>query len=72
MKTKTAYEFFEHYCKEANNFLLIDDDIDFDFGTIMNMLRKEEAQNVIYGRRLGQQDGKENSSALNFTKMPST
>ena len=57
LKTKTAYEYFEKYCNEANNFLLIDDDIDFDFGAIMNILRKEESQNVIYGERLDQQDG---------------
>ena len=59
LKTKTAYEYFEKYCNEANNFLLIDDDIVFDFGAIMNILRKEESQNVIYGERLDQQDGKD-------------
>jgi hypothetical protein len=58
LKTKTAYEYFEQYCKEANNFMLIDDDVVFNFGAIMNILRKEEAQNIIYGKRLDQQDGK--------------
>ena len=58
LKTKTAYEYFEKYCKEANNFLLIDDDVVFNFDAIMNKLRKEEAQNVIYGERLNQEDGK--------------
>ena len=66
LKTKTAYEYFEKYCNEANNFLLIDDDIVFDFGAIMNILRKEESQNVIYGERLDQQDGKDFSFDFNF------
>jgi len=51
LKTKTSYEFFEKFCKEAKYYLLIDDDVTFNPSKIMEKLEEQASQNLIFGKR---------------------
>ena len=51
LKTKTSYEYFERFCKEAKYYLLIDDDVSFNLGKIMTKLEEQASQNIIFGKR---------------------
>ena len=51
LKTKTSYEYFERFCKEAKYYLLIDDDVSFNPGKIMTKLEEQASQNIIFGKR---------------------
>ncbi|CBY11533.1 unnamed protein product [Oikopleura dioica] len=51
LKTKTSYEYFERFCKEAKYYVLIDDDVSFNPAKIMTKLEEQASQNIIFGKR---------------------
>ena len=59
LKTKTSYEYFERFCKEAKYYLLIDDDVSFNPAKIMTKLEEQASQNIIFGKRWNHAKGRQ-------------